>query len=137
MKGWNCEFDIADLRVGDVAGALLEDKNKRDVGIRFDPYGPKPMPFALGGPYTPFLIHDHREFTGIFLEPKIDKVIFNGPATIVYWCDGEKTVVKCSDKDKFDAEKGIALCYMKKINGNKGRYNEILKKYCLPEEDDD
>lgn len=30
-------------------------------------------------------------------EPKlsIDKVIFHAPATIVYWSDGTKTVVKC------------------------------------------
>lgn len=26
----------------------------------------------------------------------IERVIFNAPATIVYWDDGEKTVVKCS-----------------------------------------
>lgn len=32
-------------------------------------------------------------------EPKlsIDKVIFHAPATIVYWSDGTKTVVKCQN----------------------------------------
>lgn len=36
----------------------------------------------------------------------IKNVIFAPPATIVYWSDGSKTVVKCSKKDVFDPEKG-------------------------------
>ena len=36
----------------------------------------------------------------------IKDVIFAPPATIVYWSDGAKTVVKCSEKDVFDPEKG-------------------------------
>ena len=36
----------------------------------------------------------------------IKNVIFAPPATIVYWSDGSKTVVKCSEKDVFDPEKG-------------------------------
>lgn len=60
--------------------------------------------------------------------PEQEKVIFNKPATIVYWNDGTKTVVKCQNGEEFDPEKGIALCYMKKICGNTGRYNELIKK---------
>ena len=41
----------------------------------------------------------------------IKKVIFNAPATIVYWADGTKTVVKCSENDIYDAEKGLAMCF--------------------------
>ena len=39
---------------------------------------------------------------------KIEKVIFNDPATIVIWADGSKTVVKCQEGDVFDKEKGLA-----------------------------
>lgn len=39
----------------------------------------------------------------------IKNVIFAPPATIVYWSDGSKTVVKCSEKDVFDPEKGLAM----------------------------
>lgn len=56
------------------------------------------------------------------------KVIFNDPATIVYWLDGTKTVVKCQGGEKFDKEKGLALCFLKKIMGNKGNYNNRMKK---------
>ena len=59
----------------------------------------------------------------------IKKVIFNDPATIVYWKDGTKTVVKCQDGDVYDKEKGLAMAIVKKLFGNKGNYNKIFKKY--------
>lgn len=63
------------------------------------------------------------------LKLEIKKVIFNEPATIIYWSNGDKTVVKCQDGDTFDKEKGIALAVMKYVFGNKSNYNEILKKH--------
>lgn len=57
----------------------------------------------------------------------VDDVIINPPATIVKWADGTKTVVKCQNDEEYDAEKGIALCFMKKMCGNTSNYNEILK----------
>ena len=64
----------------------------------------------------------------------IKKVIFNDPATIVFWWDDSKTVVKAQDGEKYDKEKGLALCYMKKILGNKGNYNNERKKWLKEEE---
>lgn len=61
--------------------------------------------------------------------PKIEKVIFNDPATIVYWHDGTKTVVKAQDGEPFDKEKGLAMAIVKKVYGNKGNYNEIFKEF--------
>lgn len=60
--------------------------------------------------------------------PEIEKVIFNEPATIVYWKDGEKTVVKAND-EPFDKEKGLAMAITKKVYGNKGSFNEIFRKF--------
>jgi len=67
----------------------------------------------------------------MYIKPyfKIKKVIFNNPATIVYWEDGTKTVVKCGKDDTFDEEKGLALCFMKKALDNKGNYNNVLKEH--------
>ena len=64
----------------------------------------------------------------------IKKVKFNPPATIVFWTDNTKTVVKCSGED-YDPEKGLAMCICKKMLGNKGNYYEVFKKW-LPKEDD-
>lgn len=56
-----------------------------------------------------------------------NKVIFNNPATIVYWRDGTKTVVKCDEKDEYIPMLGLALCFMKKALGNKSRHlNDVL-----------
>ena len=66
---------------------------------------------------------------------KIKKVIYNNPATIVMWSDGTKTVVKCSARDTYDPEKGLAMAIAKKSFGNKGNYYKEIK-YWLPEESD-
>lgn len=60
-------------------------------------------------------------------EQIITKVIFNGPATIVFWKDKTKTVVKCDKDDVFDPEKGLAMAISKKFFGNKGNYYNIFK----------
>lgn len=64
--------------------------------------------------------------------PKITKVIFNDPATIVFWADGTKTVVKCDDGECFDREKGLAMAVSKKALGNQGNYYNEFKKW-LPD----
>lgn len=64
--------------------------------------------------------------------PKIKDVIYNDPATIVFWEDGTKTVVKCKN-EKFDPEKGLAMAFSKKMLGNKGNYYNVFKKW-LPDE---
>lgn len=64
------------------------------------------------------------------IKNRIKKVIFNDPATIVFWWDGTKTVVKCQDNDKYDKMTGLAMAISKKVFGNKGRYYDIFKKWC-------
>lgn len=59
----------------------------------------------------------------------IKNVIFNEPATILFWSDGTKTVVKCQNGDIFDPEKGIAMAYMKKAFGGNGSYNDEIHKW--------
>ena len=60
------------------------------------------------------------------LAPK--KVIFSGPATTILWKDDTKTTVKCSDEDVWDDDVGIAMCYLKKMLGNKGNFNNIFRQ---------
>lgn len=59
----------------------------------------------------------------------IKDVIFAPPATIVYWSDGSKTVVKCSEKDVFDPEKGLAMAIAKRCGGNKGGYYKEIQNW--------
>lgn len=60
---------------------------------------------------------------------RIDKVIFNDPATIILWHDGTKTVVKTQNGEKYDPEKGMAMAISKKCFGNAGGYYNIFKKW--------
>lgn len=62
----------------------------------------------------------------------IKKVVFNAPATIVFWSDGTKTVVKCGENDEYDPEKGLAMAIAKRALGNQGNYYNEFKKW-LPE----
>lgn len=60
--------------------------------------------------------------------PSIKKVIYHAPATIVYWKDGSKTVVRANN-EPFDAEKGLAMAISKKSLGNEGNYFEVFKSW--------
>ena len=64
------------------------------------------------------------------------KVIFHDPATIVFWDDGSKTVVKCQEGDTYNEEMGLALCFAKKAMGNKSNFNNIFKNW-IPEAKND
>ena len=59
----------------------------------------------------------------------IKRVIFNPPATIVYWSDCTKTVVKCSEKDVFDPKKGLAMAVAKRCGGNNGSYYKEIQNW--------
>lgn len=63
----------------------------------------------------------------------IRKVVFNDPATIVFWSDNTKTVVKCGPDDIFDKEKGLALAIVKKMAGNDNRFHKVFKQWCKPD----
>ena len=66
--------------------------------------------------------------TNLTSKPHPKKVIFSGPATTILWKDGTKTTVKCQDEDVWDDEVGIAMCYLKKLLGNKGNFNNIFRE---------
>ena len=87
--------------------------------------------YGKGGKEMP-LFFDEDIFNGIFTfglaSIKVDKVIFNYPATIVYWSDGTKTVVHCREDETFDKEEGLVMAICKKALGNKGNFNNVIKK---------
>lgn len=65
------------------------------------------------------------------LSPK--QVIFNPPATIVYWEDGTKTVVK-ADNDVFSEEFGYAMACMRKIYGSRAEFKAQFKNAVRPQQ---
>jgi len=77
---------------------------------------------------------DKNTFEPNKVELGIKKVIFNDPATVVIWGDGNKTVVKCSEYDSYDPEKGLAMAICKKVLGEK-QYKNVFKTWSRPEEE--
>lgn len=51
---------------------------------------------------------------GVGIYPR--RIIRNGDATVVFWGDGNKTVVKCHGEG-YDAEKGLAMALARKVWG--------------------
>ena len=68
-----------------------------------------------------------ESYVNVLLPYRIDRVIFHDPATVVYWKDGTKTVVKCHD-EPFDREKGLAMCIAKKVLGKD--FHKTFRGWC-------
>ena len=64
------------------------------------------------------------------VKPEVKNLYFNKAKgiTVVVWADKSITKVTCYNED-FDEEKGLAMCYMKKVLGNKGNFNNKLNKW--------
>lgn len=65
---------------------------------------------------------DFIKFSGI------KKVIFNYPATIVWWADGSKTIVKVHKGEEFNKEMGLAMAIAKKAFGDTTGSRAAFKK---------
>ena len=59
---------------------------------------------------------------------KIKKVVYSDPATIVFWEDGTKTVVKVAEGETFDKEVGLAMAIAEKYFGSYSAMKSYIKK---------
>ncbi len=75
-----------------------------------------------------------NNFIGVS-EESIEKVIFNPPATVVYFKDGSKVVVKTTEDDVFNPEVGLAMAIVKRIFGSRSNYKKFINKF-IPEDDE-
>lgn len=57
---------------------------------------------------------------------QVQKVIYNDPATIVYFTDGSRTVVKRHRDDEFDEQTGLLMCIAKRFLGDD--FHRVLKE---------
>ena len=65
-----------------------------------------------------------------FTPDSIKKVIYNDPATIIFWSDGTKTIVKCMEGEDYDPEKGFMAAVTKKVFGDK--YGWVMRHQVKP-----
>lgn len=57
-----------------------------------------------------------------------DRIVFNPPATIVFWKDGTKTVVKCAEGEKFDPYTGFCYAFTEHFLGSISRIKKLCQK---------
>ena len=120
-------FGIEHINADDIAKELETKLNRSGDKVY------NPMLRYRDKMYDPmFLRNGKTEYQYAYYQPEIKNVIFNDPATIVFWADGTKTVVKCQEGDIFDPEKGLTMAITKKVYGNKGSYCNVIKKWCDP-----
>ena len=60
--------------------------------------------------------------------PKPDKIIVCGPATIVFWDDKTKTIVKCSEDDTYDLYSAFCAAFAKKMYGTNSGLKKMIRK---------
>ena len=61
-------------------------------------------------------------------ELAVKKIISNGPATIVFWNDGTKTIVKRDNYDEDDLYDAVANALAKKIFGSTSKFHKTIDK---------
>ena len=61
--------------------------------------------------------------------PEIVNLIFSGPATIIIWSDGTKTMVKCAEGQQFDRYSGFCACVCKKLFGSSSEVKRIMDAF--------
>lgn len=71
-----------------------------------------------------------KQAKGTFTPDSIKKVIYNDPATIIFWSDGTKTIVKCMEDEEYDPEKGFMAAVTKKVFGDK--YGWVMRHQVKP-----
>lgn len=135
-------FDGDDYSYGCIKDIIkeLSDRDNFSVITTNNPYDPRRC-FVDDNAYNQIVryVKDGLNVTyGMYGQYKpaflaqIENVIFNDPATIVFWSDDTKTVVKAQDGEEFDPEKGLAMAITKKKLGNNGNYYNHIKKWLEP-----
>lgn len=56
----------------------------------------------------------------------VKEIIYHDAATIVYWTDGTKTVVKCNENDVYSEYAGFAAAVAKKMYGGANAINRLI-----------
>ena len=97
---------VSNTVVSNIAvGSTNWNKCDKCICYRKDQFGK----FKLPGSFV-YMTEDKK-----LKEVYIKEVMYNNPATIVFWSDDTKTVSKCHAGDTYSPEAGLTMCILKKI----------------------
>lgn len=60
---------------------------------------------------------------------RVKKIMHNGPATIVFWKDNTKTVVRLKEGDRYDPYAAFTAAVAKRLYGKNMKISEIVDRY--------
>lgn len=119
-----------DLRMNDLIDAELDRMNKTRIDELGIHYQELCLPWQIVEDSYRFASSDIGQ-----LDRMIKRIIFNDPATIVFWKDGAKTVVKATN-EPFSEEKGLAMAIAKRYFGNMSKFKKALKNATRQEKEE-
>ena len=76
-------------------------------------------------PYEVFADTVFRVVKNEFLPPL--RIIHHGPATVVFWKDGTKTVVKLMEGDVYDEYNAFCAAFVKKVYGSTNAVKKVIE----------
>lgn len=59
----------------------------------------------------------------------VDHIFYDDVATVVFWTDGTKTVVKCAEGTPYDEYSAFCIALAKKIYGNNSALKRAIKNH--------
>lgn len=65
---------------------------------------------------------------------KVERIVRNGPATIVFWSDGTKTIVKKSADAPDDMYYAFTAAFAKKCFGSNSQIRKIIREKTVVQE---
>lgn len=68
--------------------------------------------------------------------PKVRRIIHSGPATIVFWEDDTKTVVKLSENDFYDEYAAFAAALAIKCYGSNSQVKKIIERKTVEQKEE-
>jgi len=120
-----------DTSCGTAVSAMMEERTYEPHYFRKDMNQLNPF---IGMDFAP--TYSHRSMLSIPEStpatcklPMPINIIFNNPATIVYWEDGTKTIVKIMDGDVYDEIIGVSMAYTKKMFGTNTNFKNMVKSF--------
>ena len=138
LKAINSELCtlIGNIEFHDVSYVIeVEKLNREHESMKNTPYPPKSLSqtlkIAINSVYgLNSMVDKGTRNLHAISELAVEKIISNGPATIVFWNDGTKTVVKCDIYDEYDLYDAVANALAKKIFGSTSKFHRIVDNKC-------
>jgi len=105
----------------------IQKRRKMNNDTGFSPIDPNAVTMSFA--------HADLNMTANYLKKLLQKdfselipirITYSPPATICYFSDGDKIVVKCASDEKYIKEVGVQACIMKKLFGSRQKFLKMV-----------